>query len=145
MKKLLKMRQYLVNLYQKSECFKEKGITININGSVEKIYFKLSLIIGDNLGMHTLLELTESFSSNFRCRFCKIKKINSYHMCTEDKTLFRTHKNYGHDLITNDATKTNIKEQCIWHQLSNFHLTRNYCVDIMHDLFEGMCNNSSTS
>jgi len=121
-----------------------KGI-INMNGSIERIYFKLGLIIGDNLEMHTLLGLTESFSSNFRCRFCKIKKVDSYRMCTEDETLLRTHENYEHDLITNDISKTGIKEPCIWHQLSNFHLTQNYCVDIMHDLFEGVCNYSLTS
>lgn len=77
----------------------EKGITININGSIERIYFKLSLIIGDNLGMHTLLGLTESFSSNFRCRFCKIKKVDSYYMYIEDETLLRTHENYEHIII----------------------------------------------
>ncbi|KYM97728.1 hypothetical protein ALC62_11588, partial [Cyphomyrmex costatus] len=93
-------------------------------------------------GIHTLLGLTENFSSNFRCRFCKIKKVDSYRMCTEDETLFCTYENYEHDLITNDISKTGIKEPCIWHQLSNFHLTQNYCVDIMHDLFEGVCNYS---
>ncbi|KYQ46570.1 hypothetical protein ALC60_14429 [Trachymyrmex zeteki] len=88
-------------------------------------------------GMHTLLGLTESFSSNFRCRFCKIKKVDSYYMYIEDETLLRTHENYEHII-----SKTGIKEPCIWHQLNNFHLTRNYCVDMMHDLFEGACNYS---
>jgi len=63
--------------------------------------------------MYTLLRLIESFSSNFRCRFCKIKKFDSYRMCTEDETLLRTHENYEHDLITNDISKTDIKEPCI--------------------------------
>jgi len=49
------------------------------------------------------------------------------------------------NIITNDISKTGIKEPCVWYQLNNFHLTRNYCVDIMHDLFEGVCNYSLTS
>ncbi|KAF2885598.1 hypothetical protein ILUMI_20582 [Ignelater luminosus] len=60
----------------------------------ETVYFKVGLISGDNLGVHSIL----------------------------------------------GSTETGIKENCIWHNLSGFHVVDNFTVDIMHDLFEGVCN-----
>jgi len=31
-----------------------------------------------------------------------------------------------------------IKEMCIWHELSNFHVTNNLSCDLMHDVLEGI-------
>ena len=57
---------------------KEEGITINYPSGVKRIYFDLALIVGDNLGLHSIFGLVESFSANKFCRFCLInrEKIN---------------------------------------------------------------------
>lgn len=119
----------------------EVGIDINVDNKVTTIHFKLGLIIGDNLGIHSILGFTESFSANYRCRFCKVHKIESYTQYVENETQLRTIGTYANDLILNDVSRTGIKEPCVWSsQLNDFHLTENFCVDVMHDLFEGVCN-----
>lgn len=50
------------------------GVEINSNGQEVKIFFKLGLVIGDNLGVHEMLGFSESFNTLHFCRFCKIKK-----------------------------------------------------------------------
>lgn len=39
----------------------------------------------------------------------------------------------------NDLSKTGIKERCLFNNVESFNVTENYFVDIMHDLFEGVC------
>lgn len=52
----------------------------------------------------------------------------------------RDKENYNFDVIENNVKKTGIKVKCIWNDVFDFHVTENFCVDIMHDLFEGVCN-----
>lgn len=48
-----------------------KGIEfITKKGKKERVYFELALIVGDNLGLHSMLGLVESFSATFSCRYC---------------------------------------------------------------------------
>lgn len=42
-------------------------------------------------------------------------------------------------VIICDTFVTGIREECVFHQLPNFHVTENYPVDVMHDLYEGVC------
>lgn len=48
----------------------QHGITINLPDGDKTIYFKLSLVLGDNLGLHSILGFVESFRANIFCRFC---------------------------------------------------------------------------
>lgn len=52
----------------------ETGIEISTPDYEGKSYFELKLILGDNLGLHSITGFTESFSSNFPCRMCTIRK-----------------------------------------------------------------------
>ncbi|KAJ8969605.1 hypothetical protein NQ314_001671, partial [Rhamnusium bicolor] len=114
----------------------EKGVNLNINNKEEIVYFKLGLTVGDNLGLHSILVLTESFAANFRCRFCKMNKCDSM-LAKEDENLLRNSDNYIDDINRNDIT--GIKELCIWHELTDFHLTTNYCVALC-TMFLKVCN-----
>ncbi|KAF0708075.1 Uncharacterized protein FWK35_00029746 [Aphis craccivora] len=38
------------------------------------LYFDLGVILGDNLGFHSIIGFFETFSSNFPCRICNIRK-----------------------------------------------------------------------
>lgn len=69
-----------------------------------------------------------------------MSKIISKTLCTEKSELLRTKESYSLDIEQNDASVTGLKESCVWHAIDNFHFTQNIAVDIMHDVFEGVCN-----
>lgn len=115
------------------------GICITVDNKNIHIYFILVNIVGDNLGLNSILGFVECFSANFFCRICKIDKNNAKSQICEKLELLRTNENYDIDIVTNNCTLTGIKEKCVWHNIDNFHLTTNACVDIMHDLLEGVC------
>lgn len=91
--------------------------------------------------MHSILGLHESFSSSYPCRFCKINKNALKTTFSNDPNLMRKKQNYDEDIQLWQAEhqSTGIKDICVWHELSNFHLVNNYAVDAMHDLLEGIC------
>ncbi|XP_058985030.1 uncharacterized protein LOC131805637 [Musca domestica] len=114
---------------------------ISFDGNrIKKVKIIPSLILGDNLGLNTILGFSETFSSNFYCRLCKqhreINKIDVY----ENISMLRNPQNYNSDVEVNDFKITGIKENSIWNNLKQFHVTRNYSVDVMHDLLEGVCH-----
>lgn len=116
------------------------GISVTHNNKVQQIFFSLGLIIGDNLGLHSVLGFTESFVSRYPCRFCKTIKNECHLQTKEVNGNLRNSINYVNDLEINDVLLTGVKESCVWNEISSFHVTENYCVDIMHDMLEGVCN-----
>jgi len=60
-------------------------------------------------------------------------------MSVEDSSLIRTVENYSVDVLSNKFKETGIYQESILNRIRNFHVTDNFCVDIMHDLFEGVC------
>ena len=48
----------------------KKGISISLPSGKKQIYFVLTLIRGDNLGLHSMLGLNENFLSNLFYRLC---------------------------------------------------------------------------
>lgn len=93
----------------------ENGVTFYTEqyGLVE-IRFIVTLILGDNLSLHSVLGFTESCSAQFNCRFCKINKFQYHAQTTEDNLLIQTHHNYTQDLLLDDMSKTGVKEDCIF-------------------------------
>lgn len=114
------------------------GVLIESTEGPRKVYFVTGLILGDNLGLNTILGLVESFSAHSYCRFCKMMKKNCQINVRESPDLLRNKSNYAQDLVTGMPSKTGIKEQCIFHKLPSFHMTENFAVDEMHDLREGI-------
>lgn len=103
------------------------------------IKFELGLIVGDNLGVHSITGFVESFSSNYPCRICKIKKEDMRKQCYVDINLQRSWEQYNLDVIDGDVTKSGIKEAFIWHDIKSFRVLDQVGVDVMHDLLEGVC------
>lgn len=103
------------------------------------------LIVGDNLGLNSMLGFVESFNSTFYCRFCKSQKKDMRVMPVEDTCTLRTEENYFLDCCIIDVPRTGLKENSVWNQLLNFHVTENLSVDIMHDLLEGVCHYDLTN
>lgn len=121
------------------EVLEKNGVDINlIDGRKIKLFFKLGLILGDNLGLHSILGFTESFNSTYSCRFCKMDTVQRSLASLEDKKLLRDKESYETDILLKDPSSTGVKEKCIFNRLSNFHVLDNVVVDIMHDFIEGV-------
>lgn len=118
----------------------QKGTEIKTKDGIKTVYFQLGLILGDNLGLHSLLGLVESFNSTYYCRFCKMPKELLEISTVLVENSLRTKEIYESNLQLNNCSGNGIKEVCIWNDLDNFYVTDNYSVDIMHDIFEGVCH-----
>lgn len=125
-------------LLQELKYLKENGVELDLTQGKLKIYFKLGLILGDNLGLHTLLGFVENFNGNYCCRFRKMTKIQRSLATIEDTSLLRTFESYKYDLHIKNPNLTGIKKNCIFNVLPGYHVTQNYAVDMMHDLLRGV-------
>lgn len=119
----------------------EKGITVvSETGVPVQVFFAVTLIVGDNAGVHAILGFVESFSATYCCRVCKTSNEDTGTQLAEDVTTLRNGQNYEKDVQENNVSVTGIKEECIWHTFPSFHVTENIAFDIMHDLDEGILN-----
>lgn len=123
------------NLMKELDFLEKEGITIIVDSKELKVYFTLVLVLGDNLGLNSVLGFHESFSSTFFCRICKTSKEITKTQTTENISTLRTKESYDNDAST---LSYGIKEVCIFHQLQYFHCTKNVSLDLMHDVLEGI-------
>lgn len=113
----------------------KEGVTVEVEGILYEVYFAVILIVGDNLGLNSVLGFVESFSANYYCRFCITHKSITCQQLKEDHLTVRVENEY------NDHARDmlyGVKEDCVWNNLTNFHVYNNINCDIMHDLFEGI-------
>lgn len=121
-------------LVEKLNFLQNEGIFVN--GKIIKII--PCMVGGDNLGINSILGFVESFNSSFFCRFCKCSSAETKLLCVENKSKMRNMNNYKTDL--DNLICSGIKENSVFNLLNNFHVIENKCVDIMHDLLEGICH-----
>ncbi|XP_008189972.1 uncharacterized protein LOC103311913 [Acyrthosiphon pisum] len=95
----------------------ETGIDLSTPDYKGKLYFELGLILGDNLGLHSITGFTESFSSNFPCRMCTMRKEHMWVQCYEDQSLLRHTEQYYAQLLQNDVSATGVKEEYVMHDM----------------------------
>lgn len=118
----------------------EEGILVRPpDGDTFHVHFILGLILGDNLGLNTLLGFSKSFSGTF-CRFCRLNKDECSETCTENSDKRRNISNYNFDLQKNNPKETGINSECCFNDIPSFHVVENFSVDVMHDIFEGICH-----
>lgn len=118
------------------------GIEIQINENLNlRIHFILGLVLGDNLGLNSFLDFSKSFSANFFCRMCRLEKIDCQKLCIENTEMIRTISNYNSDLASSSENRGIICNSLL-NDIPSFHVVHNYYVDIMHDVFEGVCHYS---
>nr|XP_049693403.1 uncharacterized protein LOC126053965 [Helicoverpa armigera] len=125
-------------LIQELNFLSETGVNIDVPEYKGKLYFRLGLILGDNLGIHSIAGFNETFSSNFPCRICNVSKENLKDQLFENVNLLRNSENYNAQLLLNSSSHTGIKEKCVWLSVTNFSLFDQLGVDIMHDILEGV-------
>lgn len=132
-------RKCLSRLLAEIKSIEMNGIDINTSDGVKKVHFMLGLVLGDNKGLSTALGFL-SLSAKYYCRFCKLPKEICQHLQEEDASQLRNRQNYEIDMSMKDPKKTGIKEESVFHCIESFHVTTNFAVDLMHDLFEGVCH-----
>lgn len=115
----------------------DEGIIVSTKAGRE---VRIRFILGDNLGIHSMLDFVECFSATYPCRFCKATNAMVKQLCVEDPALLRTINNYQSDVELDNLSQTGIKKPSLFNDIQSFHVTENYCVDIMHDLLEGICH-----
>ncbi|XP_062539082.1 uncharacterized protein LOC134207373 [Armigeres subalbatus] len=96
-----KLVEQLVKTFKKIE---EEGVLILHQGVHIKVRFVLTMVQGDNLGIHTLLLLSGSFNATFYCRFCRRSKQELQKDCKEHEEFLRNVQNYTNDLRTMDKS-----------------------------------------
>ncbi|XP_036320474.1 uncharacterized protein LOC118734989 [Rhagoletis pomonella] len=112
-----------------------KGIEIETEKGIQRVFFVLGLILGDNLGLNAVLGFSESFNANFYCRLCSLSKSEIQFESREKKMRLES---YERDVMLNDAKKTGIKERSVWDGVQSFQSVENYAVCFLHDGFEGV-------
>lgn len=55
-----------------------------------------------------------------------------------DKTELRNKENYQLHVTQENPSVTGVKGDCCLNSLQYFHITENVCVDVMHDILEGV-------
>lgn len=136
------MRQFgndksLMSLINELRCLEEEGIDIKTSVGIKRVHFILGLVLGDNLGINSILNFSKSFSSNHFCRFCNDTKFVTRTLCEENPLSLRNINNYEKDL---EEMSGGVTQNSILNNIKSFHVTKNYAVDVMHDVFEGVCH-----
>lgn len=131
-----KLFEIVIQRFQKLE---EEGITFHVNQETFKVRFILSMIQGDNLGLHQLHQFM-GFNSNFYCRFCTRSREQCQKDTDEIPAYVRTVESYNEDVKTNRPSETGVRGESVFNQLPGFHAVENLYVDAMHDFFSnGVC------
>ena len=131
-------KEVFAPLIKELNYLENKGVLCHTELGEKVIYFVLTLVLGDNLGVHGILGFVEGFSANYPCSICRASKEQTAIMTREDVTLLRNCENFAADVHTNDCKRTGIKEECCFHVVDSYHVTENRNKDEMHDLSEGL-------
>lgn len=113
------------------------GVDIDVNGRTFKIYFVLALIVGDNLGVNSMLGFSEGFMASHFCRFCLVHKDECQHQSEESLTELRKIEEYELDCAST-FQDSGIDAHSSFNQIIGFHVYDNPSVDYMHDILEGI-------
>lgn len=119
------------------------GMSVYVNGLPTSVHGILCLFSADNLGLHSLFGFLESFRATKFCHMCECKQEEAQTSFTEDSFVMRTRESYNKAVAMSDNVMYNpsvsgIKRGCILNELQYFHVIDNYCVDVMHDILEGI-------
>lgn len=114
-------------------------IEIIINNVTHTVYFVMALLIADNLAFHSMLGFSEGFTANFPCRICRAHKSIIHFQTEENSGLLRNKLQHDIDCKIDNVSLTGVNEESALNEIETFEITDNPSVDIMHDVFEGVC------
>ena len=78
------------------------GIDVKTESGIKRIYFALGLVLGDNLGLNSILGFVECFRVNFSCRLCTLSR--------EEAQLVLFEKSMRYETYEVDVEKSNVSE-----------------------------------
>ena len=122
----------------------DEGFTVQVNGEDKQLRCLLTQIVGDNLGLHSVLGYMENFSrTTFPCDLCMISSDGLQNIFMEKQLTMRTQGLYNmqvQQIQSGELSSKNcgIKRQSALVNLKYYHPACNDAADIMHDLFEGV-------
>uniref|UniRef100_A0A914XA41 Uncharacterized protein n=1 Tax=Plectus sambesii TaxID=2011161 RepID=A0A914XA41_9BILA len=105
-----------------------------------KLKVVLLNVIGDNLGLNTILGLKQRFWGVHFCRFCHASTETIQTTFVEDQFHLRSKAEF--DNLTDQEREHYLREHglsgsSVLNSLQYFHTFENYSVDLMHDILEG--------
>jgi len=103
----------LESLVNEINILESEGVSILTEDGYFHVHFVLGIILGDNLGLNSLLEFSKSFSANFFCRFCKAHKTVTKLMHEEDLSAMRNVHNYFVDVASSNFIETGIYKESL--------------------------------
>ncbi|KAB0805319.1 hypothetical protein PPYR_02289 [Photinus pyralis] len=96
--------------------------------------FEINNPLGSKSGVQKLSAVYITFP------ICRSHKDEMKKQTVENKLVLRTAEDYWQHLFQNDVSQTGIKEMCVFNAIPSFRAADNISVDIMHDIFEGICH-----
>lgn len=127
------------------KCLESTGLNagdVNLKGTLVNI-------AADNLGANSVFGFAEGFNASRYCRECECTSDECKTLVYEIKEKIRTKSTYTQNV--NDAqiflqnnkpldylVTLGVRKQCLFNELSNFHIIDNFSIDLMHDLNEGI-------
>ena len=128
----------LKELIQDTKTLETTGIEIVDGKTCHTVTGTVVLFSADNLFAHGMLGFQESFTHGYIRRLCyaTADNIRDYHRIRDFKQ--RTAKQHKKDVQDCDKRNTGVKRKSPFNDLKFFNVIDNYCVDAMHDIFEGI-------
>jgi len=118
------------------------------------VYASLCQVTCDNLAQNGLLEFVESFSASHLCTICYATKEDIQTKFQDELFPKRTIDDYNKDLANLAASRSKqcnnteaskskshyrgVKTEYRPNEIKGYHVTDNWCLDIMHTLLEGV-------
>ena len=107
------------------------------------IYVSLLQVAGDNLALNSLLGFIESFSVDYFCTMCTASQADIQCKFHETDFDMRSVASYNADIACVTASDSNrhshgVKADCVLNEIPHFHAVKNFSLDIMHIILEGI-------
>lgn len=96
---------------------RNKGISITVDNKIHTIYFQLVLILGDNLGLNSILSSIECFRGTTACRVCSAPAEEIKVLIREKLELIRRKESYFLDYMRNNASISSVKDNSIFNKV----------------------------
>ena len=122
----------------------EVGFTVQSDSQVQHFRCFLTQIVGDNLGLHSILGFMENFSrAAHACDLCMASQDDMQTVFEESALQSRTPELYNQHILELasgkiTASDCGVKRSSVLTSLPYYHPASNDAADVMHDLFEGV-------
>lgn len=133
--KYFKNKKCFRRIIEELKFLAETGVTISVNGVKTQVYFVVAGILGDNLGINSILGFKESFNSTYFCRVCRASKSEAGTMCEKCENLIRNDENHKFDV---ENSSFGIKGECVFDEVTHFKFTKSPTCDSLHDWLLGI-------